>query len=279
MRSGPGRRVVVGVLRRHRRSPLRLRVHGSHLRRAFAVGYVLRHRAGRIDHLAGVVQELNTGAEERERQAVEQERTRIARELHDIVSHSISAVVIHTQAVRRRLDTGDHQREIDDLRAVETTARHAMAEMRRLLGMLRADGHADALAPQPGLAQLDGLVADMEAAGVHIAVRVDGDPVALSPGVDLAAYRIIQEALTNVMKHATGATTTVHINYQPDRLSLCVENTASPSRSVSPEAGGQGLIGMRERIMLYGGALQTGARPGGGFAVEAWLPLRADAGP
>jgi signal transduction histidine kinase len=245
---------------------------------AFAVGFVLRHRAGRIEHLTGVVQELNIGVAERERQAVEHERARIARELHDIVSHSISAGVIHTQAVRRRLDTGQHQREIDDLRAVETTLRHAMAEMRRLLGMLRADGQADALAPQPGLAQLSGLVADMHAAGIDVAVGVHGDPVLLSPGVDLAAYRIIQEALTNVMKHATSARATVGIHYQGDQLSLCVENAASPTQSVATDQGGQGLIGMRERVSLYGGTLKTGAHPAGGFTVEATLPLRADEG-
>lgn len=247
---------------------------------AFAVGFVLRHHDRRIEHLTGVAEQLSTGMAERERRAVEQERARIARELHDIVSHSISAVVIHTQAVRRRLDAEEHQREIDDLRAVETTARHAMAEMRRLLGMLRADGEPQSLTPQPGLAQLGGLIADMQAAGVDIALHVGGDPVPLPPGIDLAAYRIIQESLTNILKHATGAPATVRIHYQGEHLSLCVENAASPTQSIGADGRGrgQGLIGMRERISLYGGTLHTGARPAGGFAVEASLPIRT-AGP
>ena len=150
--------------------------------------------------------------------------------------------------------------------------------MRRLLGMLRTEGQAGALAPQPGLAQLSGLVADIQAAGIDVAVGVHGHPVALPPGVDLAAYRIIQEALTNVMKHATGARATVGIHYQGDQLSLCVENAASQTPSVTTDQAGQGLIGMRERVLLYGGTLKTGSHPAGGFTVEATLPLRADAG-
>lgn len=235
----------------------------------------MRHRDTRIEQLTDVAEQLSADLAERERVAVEQERARITRELHDIVSHSISAVVIHAQAVRRRLDTAAHQRDIDDLRAMETTARHALAEMRRLLGMLRADGAPDSLAPQPGLAQLAGLLDDFKAAGLGVTLRIDGDPPALPPGVDLAAYRIIQEALTNVMRHAPGAATAVRVAFGNEHVSLCIENATAPGPSRSQDDGGHGLIGMRERISLYGGTFRAGPRPAGGFCVEACVPFRA----
>jgi len=243
---------------------------------AWAVGYVLRRRDARIDHLTGVAQVLRTEAVERERRAVERERARIARELHDVVSHSISAVVIQTQAVRRRLGAEEHQEEIDDLGAVETTARQAMAEMRRLLGMLRADGNGHILAPQPGLDQLGKLLADMENAGVSVALEVHGDPIALAPGVDLAAYRIVQEGLTNVMRHAGGAPAKVRLHYRGEVLSLCIENPRPATPTVGSQGSGQGLIGMRERVFLYGGTFRAGPSPTGGFTIEASLSLRSD---
>ncbi len=244
---------------------------------AWAVGYILRRRDARIEHLTGVAEGLRTEAAEREREAVERERTRIARELHDVVSHSISAVVIQTQAIRRRLSAGEHQDEIDDLGAVETAARQAMAEMRRLVGMLRADGEGPVLAPQPGLDQLGALLVDMERSGVHVALEIQGDPVGLPPGVDLAAYRIIQEGLTNVMRHAPGAPATVRLEYRGDVLRLCIENPRRDSPGTAPASGRQGLIGMRERVVLYGGTFQAGASATGDFTVEASLPLRPDA--
>lgn len=245
---------------------------------AFLVGYVVRHRDNRIEHLTDVAEQLSADVAERERHAVEQERARIARELHDIVSHSISAVVIHAQAVRRRLDAAEHQREITDLRAMETTARHAMAEMRRLLGMLRADGAPQSLAPQPGLAQLEGLLDEVKAAGLDVTLRIDGEPAPLPPGVDLAAYRIIQEALTNVMRHAPGAATAVRVDFGDEHVSVCIENEACPTPPINQEDGGHGLIGMRERISLYGGTFRAGPQPVGGFRVEASVPFRASPG-
>ena len=232
---------------------------------AWAVGYVLRRRDARIDHLSGVAENLRTEAVERERQAIERERARIARELHDVVSHSISAVVIETRAVRRRLSADQHQDEINDLAAVETTARHAMAEMRRLLGMLRTDGDGHNLAPQPGLDLLGKLAADMEKAGVPVALEIHGDPIALPPGVDLAAYRIVQEGLTNVLRHAAGAPATVRLHYRGDVLSVCIENPRPARPSVGPEGSGHGLIGMREGVVLYGGTFQSRRQPDGWF--------------
>jgi signal transduction histidine kinase len=209
-----------------------------------------------------------------EQQAAEAERARLARELHDVVSHSISVIALQAQAVRRRLRP-EQQREANDLRAVEVTARQAMAEMRRLFGVLRADGEPAPLAPQPGLDQLPLLLEQTRAAGLPVELRVEGDPEPLSPGVDLAAYRIVQEALTNAVRHAGPATATVLVRYDTDALELRVEDDGrGPSGAAN---GGHGLTGMRERVALYGGRLELGARPGGGYRVCATLPIREGA--
>jgi signal transduction histidine kinase len=241
---------------------------------AWGTGYALRQRATRIGELDQEAHDLRQRQAEREQQAIAEERGRIARELHDIVSHSISVITIQAQALRRRL-RADQTAEIDDLRDIEDTARQAMAEMRRLLGVLRADGPA-ALATQPGLEQLGRLVADTRAAGVDVDVRTEGDPVALAPGLDLAAYRVVQEALTNCRKHALGASAIVVIRYDRDCVELQIENDGGDV-PVSAANGGHGLIGMRERVALYGGTLEAGPRPGGGFAVRARLPRRQEA--
>ena len=239
---------------------------------AWAVGSSLRQRAQRISELSQESSELRLRQAERERQVLASERARIARELHDIVSHSISVITIQTQAVRRRLRQ-DQAGEVADLRMIEETARQAMAEMRRLLGVLRADGEPASLSPQPGLDQLPRLVAETRAAGVAVEVRTEGEPVPLSPGVDLAAYRIVQEALTNCRKHAGLAPAAVVLRYGADTLEVCVEDQGG---CAPPAAGqnGHGLVGMRERVALYGGTLEVGPRPDGGFAVRARLPRR-----
>ncbi|MBW3608692.1 MAG: sensor histidine kinase, partial [Actinobacteria bacterium] len=241
---------------------------------AWGVGYALRQRATRISELDQEAQDLRERQAEREQRAITEERGRIARELHDIVSHSISVITIQAQAVRRRLHP-DQTSEIDDLQDIEETARQAMAEMRRLLGVLRADGPA-ALAPQPGLEQLGRLIADTRAAGVVVDVRTEGDPVALPPGLDLTAYRVVQEALTNCRKHAPGASTAVVIRYDHDCVELQIENDGGDV-PVSAADDGHGLIGMRERVALYGGTLEAGPGADGGFAVRARLPRRQEA--
>jgi signal transduction histidine kinase len=202
--------------------------------------------------------------------AVAAERARIARELHDIVSHSISVVTIQAQAVRRRLGP-EHQREIDDLRGVERTAREAMAEMRRLFGVLRADDRPASLAPQPGLDQLERLVEGTCAAGLEVDVAVEGERPALPPGVDLAAYRVVQEALTNALRHGRGERAAVTLRYEDASLEITVEDDG---RGGAVNGAGHGLVGMRERIALYGGTLEVGPRRGGGFRVHASLPVR-----
>jgi signal transduction histidine kinase len=242
---------------------------------SWAVGRALRERSHRAAALAERAERAERDREAEAARAVAQERARIARELHDVVSHSISVIAVQTQAVRRRLGP-DHAREVDDLRAVESTARQAMAEMRRLFGVLRADGERAALAPQPGLDQLDRLIQETRAAGIPVTVTIDGEPVALPPGLGLAAYRIVQEALTNVRKHATHGRVTVLLRYGDRDLDVAVEDTGGAPRD-GGDGGGYGLVGMRERVALYGGTLTVGPRPGGGFAVCARLPFREGA--
>jgi signal transduction histidine kinase len=166
-------------------------------------------------------------------------------------------------------------REREALGVVERTGREALLEMRRLLGALRApDEHAE-LAPQAGLSELPALVERTEAAGLPVALRVEGEPVALPLGVDLSAYRIVQEALTNALKHAGAAHAEVAIRYQPDAIDIeVVDDGRGPAAS---NGGGHGLVGMRERATLYGGEFTAGAREGGGFVVRARLPIPAGA--
>jgi signal transduction histidine kinase len=240
---------------------------------SWAVGQVVRRRTRQAAEEAARADRAEQEREERAARAVAEERTRIARELHDVVAHSISVVAVQTQAVRRRLDPS-LEREIADLQAVETTARQAMAEMRRLFGVLRADTDRPALEPQPGLDQLDRLVADARAAGTPVEVAVDGERVALPPGLDLAAYRIVQEALTNARRHAPGGRVRVCLGYTGAGLEVTVD---SEGRAVPrTDGGGFGLVGMRERVALYGGSLEAGPT-GRGFRVRAVLPIRETA--
>jgi signal transduction histidine kinase len=225
---------------------------------AWAFGFALRRRA----------QQAVSG----ERAAVDAERVRIARELHDIVSHSLSVVVLQTQAVRRRLGP-EAAAEADDLRAVEATARQALAEMRRLLGILRADSEPASLAPQPGLDQLDELVEQSRSAGLPVEVELEGQRVALSPSVDLAAYRVVQEALTNARRHAGPARARVHVRFGEAALEVLVEDDGAGAGAPGAR-GGHGLAGMRERVRLYGGSVDAGPRAEGGFRVRAELPIR-----
>jgi signal transduction histidine kinase len=228
--------------------------------RRSAQAAALRDRAERAER------ERETAA----RVAVAEERARIARELHDVVAHSVSVMVLQTGAVRRLL--GEQQeREREALGDVERTGREALAEMRRLLGVLRAPDEGAELAPQPGLSELPALVARTEAAGLPVVLRVEGEPGPLPLGVDLSAYRIVQEALTNTLKHAGPARAEVAIRYQPDAVDIeVVDDGRGP---VDSNGDGHGLVGMQERATLYGGELSAGARDGGGFVVRARLPI------
>ena len=226
----------------------------------FLAGFVIRVRRERERLL---VQERD----ERAQAAVAEERGRIARELHDVVAHAISVIVLQARGARH----ADEAERNDALDAIESTGAKALAEMRRLLHMLRADDEAVALAPQPSLAQLEPLAAQVRDAGLPVELRIEGSPRELPPGVDVSAYRIVQEALTNALKHAGPARARVSIRYADDALELEIADTGSGATN---GAGvGHGLVGMRERVAVFGGELDSGPRDGGGFAVRARLPL------
>jgi signal transduction histidine kinase len=249
----------------------------------WAVGVVIRGRIASEEEAVARAEQLERSRELEAARAAADERTRIARELHDIVSHSISVVTIQTQAVRRRLGP-ENAAEARDLAAVEATAREALAEMRRLFGVLRTEQDQPlALAPQPGLSELDRLVRQVGAADMQVGLRIEGDQVPLSPGVDLAAYRIAQEGLTNAVRHARATRADVLVRYSPDRLDVEVEdNGRGLSRSqlangTSSNGGGHGLVGIRERVALYGGTVELVPSSGGGVRLAVSLPLKETA--
>jgi signal transduction histidine kinase len=207
--------------------------------------------------------------EEQARSAVAEERTRIARELHDVIAHCVSVMTVQAGAARLLLDE-DPERAREPLLAVEETGRQTLAEMRRLLGILRRD-MVPGLNPQPGLADLDALLERCERAGLPVKLAVEGKREPLAPGMDLAAYRVVQEALTNAIKHAGPARAEVTVRYDEHALALDI---ADDGQAHPAGAGhGHGLVGMRERVTLYGGEFHAGPRSGGGYAVHARLPL------
>ena len=204
------------------------------------------------------------------RHAVTEERLRIARELHDIVAHSMSVVAVQAGSGRLVAEE-DPAAARRALETIEDTTRGALREMRRMLGVLRDDDGAD-LAPAPGLADLDALAAELGNAGVPVDVRVEGEPRPLPPGVDLSAYRIVQEALTNVLKHAVPARATVVVRYAADCVAVSIDDDGRNAPSPTHRSG-HGIAGMRERVAVHGGRLEAGPRPGGGFRVSACLPI------
>ena len=233
-------------------------------------GQALRGRRLEAAELASRAARLEREREEQARLAVAEERARIARELHDVVAHSVSVMTVQTGAVRRLL-TPEQERERETLLGVERTGREALTEMRRLLGMLRATDDEQALAPQPSLRHLDGLVDQMREAGLPVELRVEGTPVELPPGLDLSAYRIVQEALTNALKHAGPARARVVVRFNERDVELEI---ADDGRGAANGAGtGSGLVGMRERAALVGGLVEAGPGERGGYSVLARLPL------
>jgi len=215
--------------------------------------------------------ELERAREELARRAVVEERLRIARELHDIVAHSMSIIAVQSGVGAHVLDSQPEEAR-KALAAVEATSRQALAEMRRLLGVLRQEAEpSGSLAPSPGLAEVDALAADVARAGARVEVRIEGTRPELPLGLDLSAYRIVQEALTNVVRHAGPATARVRIRYAPDTVDIEV---VDDGRGAGTGRGdGHGIAGMRERAALYGGSLDAGPLPGGGFRVAARLPV------
>ena len=241
---------------------------------AWLAGFALRERAVQAE-----AAEERAALAEREREvtariAVAEERARIARELHDIVAHSVSVMVLQVGAVRHKLpDTLDEDKEA--LQGVEKVGRSALAEMRRLLGAMRHSGQEPELTPQPGLDALDSLAEEVSRAGLPVELHVDGNRVPLPRAVDLSAYRIIQEGLTNALKHARASRADVTLRYRADELQIEVRDDG---RGVATTDGlGHGLVGVGERVKIYGGEMTTGTAPGGGFVLSTRLPLGGDA--
>jgi signal transduction histidine kinase len=238
---------------------------------AWVFGLAVSRRQHRIVSLERTTVALEAGREEHARAAVAQERGRIARELHDVVAHAVSVIVVQSQAGQRTLGQ-DEDKTRGALEAIEGTARQALDEMRRLLVMLRdVDDASGTTAPQPGLGQLDVLAGQFREAGLPVTVTVEGQVVALAAGLDLSAYRVIQEGLTNALKHGGGAPASVRLRYGARHLEVDVTD-AGDGRSQG-EGSGHGLVGMRERVSLYGGELESGPRPDGGWRLHARLPL------
>jgi signal transduction histidine kinase len=202
------------------------------------------------------------------REAVVEERARIARELHDVVAHHVSTMVLQAGAERRAVDSTE-TREV--LEGIEQVGRSALREMRRMVEMLRQDG-PDELAPQPRLGEVSLLIEQLRSAGMDVAMTVEGEPRGLPEGIELSAYRIVQEALTNALKYAGGAGTQVRIGYGAEALELEIVDAGGAHQA--PDVGsGHGLVGMRERVAMYGGTFEAGRIRGGGFGVRVLLPV------
>ena len=236
--------------------------------------FVLSAATARHSERARRAEQRVLEAEAEARRAVEDERSRITRELHDVLAHSVSVMTVQASAVRRLL-TPDQEREREALMTVEETGRQALAEMRRLLGIMRTETEPPALAPQPGLGTLPELVEQVRQSGLPVELTVEGTPVKLPAGVDLSAYRIVQEALTNTLKHAGPAHAWVAVRYAGEDVEIEVDNDGNSENS--GDGGGHGLVGMRERVALCGGELKSGPRPGGGFRISARLPVAGGA--
>jgi signal transduction histidine kinase len=236
---------------------------------SWLAGFALHERAEQAE-----AAEVRATQAERERDAaarvaVAEERARIARELHDIVAHAVSVMVLQVGAVRHKLPEGLAE-DSDALRNVEQAGRTALAEMRGLLAAMRRDGDEAELLPQPGLDGLDALLEEIGRAGLPVQLHVHGEPVALPRGIDLSAYRIVQEGLTNALKHARASNADVTVRYRPDELQIEVRDNGEGNST--SDGLGHGLVGIRERVKIYGGEMTAGAN-GSGFVLSTRLPL------
>jgi signal transduction histidine kinase len=249
---------------------------------AWGAGRVLRREAQRNAELSSLAVDLVAQREARAHEAVQAERIRMARELHDTVAHTVSVMTLQVGGVRRRLDTDPQKvQERDVLLDVEKLGREAVAELHGLLGVLRTpdeerspDGGGEALTPQPRLADLQHLAERVRAAGVSVEVRVNGRSRPLPAGLELAGYRVVQEALTNVLKHGNGAAAQVSVTYTDASLEVLVRDSGGDSDVPDQvESPGMGLVGIRERVALHGGNVKAGPTPERGFQVLATLPV------
>jgi len=236
----------------------------------WVVGFSLGRKFAEADEAKERAVRAEREREQRARDAVAEERARIARELHDVVGHSVSVMTVQASGVRRLLRP-DQEREREALLIVERTGREALAEMRRMVGVLRRPEEAPALAPQPSLEHLERLVEQAREAGLPVELRVEGEAVQLPAGVDLTAYRLVQEGLTNALKHARATRAEVLVNYGDGQIEVVVSDDGKGVGN--SDGGGHGLVGMRERVSVYGGELDAGPQPGGGYRLRAKLPL------
>jgi signal transduction histidine kinase len=234
---------------------------------AWLAGRGVRTRTRLTEELHEAAVQAQEAHEHEVARAAAGERRRIAREMHDVVAHSVSVMVVQAGGARRILDR-DPKRAVEAAAHIEDVGRAALTEMRRLLGVLH---HSDERAPQPTLRELDALVERTRAAGLPVSLTVEGEPRSLPAGMDLAAYRVVQEALTNAIKHAGAAPTEVTVRWEPAHLELEIVDNGAPA--ANGRGGGHGLVGMEERVRLYDGELRAGRRQGGGFEVVARLPL------
>src|SRR3954470_22130416 len=238
---------------------------------AWLGGFAQRERAAQARRAEERAVQAEHDREVAARIAVTEERTRIARELHDIVAHAVSVMVLQVGAVRHRLPA-EFGEDVDALRGGEETGRSALGEMRRLLSAVRGDDGPE-LAPQPGLGRLDFLLGEVRRAGLRVELRIDGEPVRLPAAIDLSAYRVVQEGLTNALKHARASEAQVRIEYGPDELRIQVSDDGSGTRDRADDGLGHGLVGIRERVKLFGGEMTAGTANGGGFRLTTSLPL------
>lgn len=239
----------------------------------WAFGRWMRRRRAEAVSLTERAEKAEQEREERARLAIAEERARIARELHDLVAHSMGVIVIQAQGAQRMIDK-DPQSALSALRAIESTGRNGLAEMRRLVGLLTKSSSGGDASPQPRLEGLDELVDQVRSAGLPVEFSMEGSARPLPPGVELASFRIVQEALTNTLKHAGPASARVTLRYLSD--SVEVEVTDSGAGPVASHLPGHGLVGMKERVALYGGTLETGGSERGGYRVLARIPERGD---
>lgn len=239
----------------------------------WVAGYALRDRAQKAEAAETRAMRAEREREAAARLAVAEERARIARELHDVVAHAVSVMVLQVGAIRHKLPDAMAD-DRDALQGVERAGRTALAEMRRLLAAMRRDGDEVEFTPQPGLDGLDALLEEVGRAGLPVDLHVDGEPVPLPRGVDLSAYRIVQEGLTNALKHAHASTAGVTVRYRPEELEIEVRDDGLGSTTT--DGHGHGLVGVRERVKIYGGEMAAGAASGGGFVLSTRLPIAED---
>jgi signal transduction histidine kinase len=239
----------------------------------WVVGRVIRNQTALARELTEKAEREEHAREEEEQRAAASERARVARELHDVLAHNLSVMVIQAAAARRVLERNP-EAAAEAAELIGRAGREAMTELRYVFGPVRRED-GDELGAAPGLAQLEALASRAHRAGLPVELHVEGTPLELRPGADMAAYRVVQEALTNTLKHARGARATVSVRYEPGDVVLEVldDGAGGGSNGARLDSGGHGLVGMRERVALYGGKLEAGRRPDGGFAVRARLPV------